>query len=106
MVSPDACPTTAPMTDPMDDDMIPIADAADMIGVPVSTARGWALRGEFVGVAHRGPRGLLSVPRSEAVRVREERERTLEERLARWQPMTDRRQVHGHAHDDGEGQHT
>jgi len=97
------------MTDPMDDNMIPIDDAARMIGVPVSTARGWVLKGKFVGVAHRGPQGLLFVPRSEAVRIREEREERAEASKSgpsSWVPMTDRRQVYGHAHDDGEGQHT
>jgi len=77
------------------DDMIPIDDAARMIGVDVSTARGWALRGTFVGVAHRGPRGRLFVPRSEAVRVRAEREARSEaskQDPGQWVPMTERRE--------------
>jgi len=85
------------MTDPMDDDMIPIADAADMIGVNVSTARGWVLKGEFVSVAHRGSRGLLFVPRSEVVRVRAEREaRAAASTLgpSSWVPMTEREGRH------------
>jgi len=95
------------MTDPMDDDMIPIADAADMIGVPVSTARGWALKGKFGGVAHRGSRGLLFVPRSEADRVRAEREERAEASTlgpSSWVPMTDRNRVYAPDVVD-EGQH-
>jgi len=90
------------------DDMIPIADAADMIGVDVSTARGWALRRKFVGVAHRGPRGLLFVPRSEAVRIREEREERAEASTSgpsSWVPMTDRTTTHGHDPTEDRGQH-
>jgi len=56
------------------DDMIPIAEAARLIGVSVGMARGWALKGTFVGVAHRGPQGRLFVPRSEVNRVRAERD--------------------------------
>lgn len=82
------------MTDPMDN-MIPIAEAARLIGVPVGTARGWALKGGIVGVAHRGPRGLLFIPRSEAVRVRAEREARAEvskQAPGQWVPMTERRE--------------
>jgi len=90
------------------DDMIPIADAADLIDVHITTARGWVSKGKFVGVAHRGPRGLLFVPRSEAVRIRAERE----ERAAAstsgpssWVPMTDRTTTHGHDPTEDRGQH-
>ena len=92
----------------MDDDMIPIDDAARMIGVDVSTARGWVLRGVIVGAVRHGRQGRLFVPRSEAVRVRAEREERAEASksgASSWVLMTDRRQVYGHAHDDGEGQH-
>jgi len=89
-------------------DMIPIDDAARMIGVHVSTARGWVMRGTIAGVVRHGPRGLLSVPRAEVDRIRAEREARAQASKsgpASWQPMTDRLQAHGHAHDDGEGQH-
>lgn len=82
------------MTDQMDD-MIPIAEVARLIGVPVSTARGWALKGKFVGVEHRGPQGWLFVPRSEVVRVRAEREERAnasKSGAASWVPMTERRE--------------
>jgi len=94
------------MTDPMDDDMIPIADAAAMIGVDGSTARSWVVKGVIVGGVRHGRRGQLFVPRSEAVRVRAEREQAVEERIARWQPMTDRPWERSHGPADDEGQHT
>lgn len=108
MVSPDARPTTAPMSPPMDDDMIPIADAARLIGVSVSTARSWVLKGMIVGAAHHGRRGLISVPRSEVVRVRAEREERAEAsklKPSSWVPMTDRTTIHGHGPTEDEGQH-
>ena len=95
------------MTDPMTD-MIPIAEAARLIGVPVSTARGWAFKGTFVGVAHRGPRGRLFVPRPEAVRIRAEREERAEASksgASSWVPMADRTTTHGHGPTEDEGQH-
>jgi len=79
------------------DDMIPIAAAADMIGVPVSTARGWVLKGVIVGAVRHGRRGRLSVPRSEAVRIRAEREERAEASTAgpaSWVPMTMREGHH------------
>ena len=96
------------MTDPMDD-MIPIAAAADMIGVPVSTARGWVLKGVIVGAVRHGRQGRLSVPRSEAVRIRAEREERAEANksgASSWVPMTDRTTTHGHGLTEDEGQHT
>ena len=90
------------------DDMIPIAEAARLIGVSVGMARGWALKGTFVGVAHRGPQGRLFVPRSEAVRIRAEREERAEASTsgpASWVPMTDRTTTHGHDPSEDEGQH-
>ncbi len=93
------------MTNPMDDDMITIAEAARLIGVPVTTARGWALKGVHVGAVHHGRLGRLVVPRSEVERVLAERERAVERRLARWTPMTDRSTDYGHEHAVDEGQH-
>jgi len=92
----------------MDDDMIPIDDAARMIGVHITTARGWVSKGKFVGVAHHGPRRRLFVPRSEAVRIRAEREERAEASTsgpASWVPMTDRTTTHGHDPSEDEGQH-
>jgi len=88
------------------DDRIPIADAARLIGVPVGTAREWARKGTFVGVAHRGPRGLLFVPRSEAVRIRAEREERAEASTlgpSSWVSMADRTTTHGHGPTEDEG---
>jgi len=90
------------------DDMIPIAEAARLIGVPVGTARGWVLKGKFVDVAHRGPQGRLFVPRSEAVRIRAEREERAEASTSgpsSWVPMTDRTTTHGHDPTEDRGQH-
>jgi len=96
------------MADRMDNDMIPIANAARLIGVPVSTARGWVLRGVIVGAVRHGRQGRISVPRSEAVRVGAEREERAEgSKLgpASWVPMTDRATTHGHGQTEDEGQH-
>jgi len=74
-------------------DMIPIDDAARMIGVHVSTARGWVIRGTIAGVVRHGPRGLLSVPRAEVDRILEEREaKGHRQRASAWVPMTERRE--------------
>ena len=86
------------------DDMIPIVDAARALKVLPQTIRNWERVGKVNGVAQ-DDRGAWLVRRSEVDRILAEREQVATERVARWRPMTDRRQVHGHAHDDGEGQH-
>jgi len=77
------------------DDMIPIADAARLVGVPVSTARGWVLKGVIVGAVRHGRQGRISVPRSEVDRIRAERESRDEASksgAASWVPITERRE--------------
>jgi len=78
-------------------------EAAQALSISVTTATAWAQRGKLAGSAKAG--GGRLVARSEVERILEEREQAVERRLAKWWPMTERRQVHGHAHDDGEGQH-
>ncbi len=89
------------MDDPLE--WMTAPEAAQALSIGVTTVTVWAQRGKLAGSVKTG-RGWL-VARSEVERILEEREQAVERRLAKWWPMTDRRQVHGHAHDDGEGQH-
>ena len=75
------------MTDPIE--WLTPSEAAQALSIGARTVVAWAQQGKLAGSVNAG-RGWL-VPRSEVERILEERERTLEERLARWQPITDRR---------------
>jgi predicted site-specific integrase-resolvase len=64
------------------DDLIPIANAADALGICTETARRWAADGRLAGAVRRGYRSHLFVPRSEVERLRRQ-DREDQERRAR-----------------------
>jgi len=90
------------MTEPHE--WLTVQQASSLLSIGPGTVNSWALTGKLAGSTKDARRAWL-VRRSEVDRILEEREQAVERRLAKWWPMTDRRQVHGHAHDDGEGQH-
>lgn len=74
------------------DDMIAIADAAQTLGVNPSTVIKWAESGRLLGGA-KGDRGRWFVPRSEVVRLAEQRDEAKRRSTpSRWKPMSERSQ--------------
>lgn len=87
------------MTDPMDD-MIPLADAARILGITPETLRTWTHTGRVAGVTmipRRGPHQVSGrcVPRSEVERLRQERGTVGHQKPSDWTPMTDREKRYG-----------
>jgi len=82
------------MTDPIE--WLTPSEAAQALSIGVTTVVAWAQQGKLAGSVNAG-RGWL-VSRSEVERILDEREQAVEQRLARWQPMTDRTSGSGHAH--------
>lgn len=64
-------------------------DAGRMLGMDPTSVAGWARDGKLEGSA-KDDTGRWLVKRSEVERILNERERTLERRMSRWQPMTQR----------------
>ena len=78
-------------------------EAAKALSIGPATVNNWALDGKLAG-STKDNRGAWLVRRSEVERILEERERAVEQRLAKWQPMSERRRVYAPSVVD-EGQH-
>jgi len=77
---------------------------ATALSITPATANAWALAGKLAGSA-KDDRGAWLVRRSEVDRILTERERAVEQRMARWRPITDRASECGYGPADGEGHH-
>ena len=76
------------------DDLIPIAEAATILGASRATAHRWASNGTLLGAVQMGSHHKWFVPRSEVMRLLEKRATTSRQNPFRWIPMTERDGMH------------
>jgi len=90
------------MTDPIE--WMITSQAAQALSISPMTVNSWARIGKLAGSA-KDDRGAWLVRRSEVERILTERERAVEQRMARWRPLLDRTSKSGYGPTDDEGQH-